>query len=137
MLSSHNFILLYRTSTLFLILSIKNSIIKSFHSNCKKSIVQRIALKKSQENTILSKEIWFHIYYTFLIIFTLSVLVFKQRWLRMGFTFVKIQPRKMLLQVRKCQFNQKRMNIHSKKVDPCCFVIKTMVSGKLETVSYM
>ena len=29
------------------------------------------------------------------------------------------------------------MNIHSKKVDPCCFAIKTMVSGKLETVGYM
>ena len=40
----------------------------------------------------------------------------------MGFTFVKIQPGK---------------NEDSKKIDPYCYAIKTMVSGKLETVGHI
>ena len=109
MLCSHIFILLYRASTLFL--SIKISAMKIFGLNCNKSIAQRIALKKLQKTWSYVRKFAFTLYYTFVIIFALCLLVFKRWLLRVSYTFMKIQPEKMLIQVRKFQFNQKRMKI--------------------------
>ena len=56
--------------------------------------------------------------------FALWVLVFKQRLIRMGLTFIKTQPVNIGQEISA----QLETNEDSKKIDPCCCAIKTIVS---------
>ena len=65
--------------------------------------------------------------------FTLCVLVFKQRLIRVGFIFIKLQPVNIGQEISV----QLETNEDSKNIDPYCCAIKTVVSGKLETVGHI
>ena len=65
--------------------------------------------------------------------FALWVLVFKQRLIRVGLTFIKTQPVNIGQEISV----QLETNEDSKKIDPYCCAIKTMVSGKLVTVGHI
>ena len=72
-------------------------------------------------------------FWKFLILST-WVLAFKRSLLRVAFTFLKTQSRKMLKWVKEIETNEASENSN---IDPYCCAIKAVISGKLETVGHI